>query len=210
MLLFRKSRFVSLLICLVSRFLGISLPNTYNANSRAYSCTILSPSRSISRHIDSAENISLALQNSVLIVLAWRFSASTNLPVKNNEKTLVVLVFVIYLIGILNFLPEEHRHLLMGSTWPIMLFSRGSQVLATFAAGHTGSLSIITISMNLAGVIVRIFTTIKETGDMAVISSYLLSLSLGLTMFVQYWMYLSKTTEILKLAEASKMTKKEE
>jgi len=98
----------------------------------------------------------------------------------------------------------------MGSTWPVMLYARGSQVLQTFAVGHTGNLSIITISMTLSGSMIRIATTLKETGDMVVIAGYLLSGSLSLIMFGQYWLYLSKTTEILKKADDAASKKKEE
>jgi len=159
------------------------------------------------------ENISLMLQNAVLILMVWNFSIKTSSPVKSQEKALVVLCSVIYLVAVIKALPEEYWHLLMRSTWPVMLYARGSQVFATFSEGHTGNLSIVTTSMNLLGAIIRILTTIKETGDMVVISGYLLSGSLSLMMFVQYWMYLAKTTEILKKAEEMKKTetlKKEE
>jgi len=159
------------------------------------------------------ENVSLLVQNAILIVMAWNFSTKTSSPVKSQEKMMVVLCSVVYLGGIMKALPEEYRHLLMGSTWPIMLYARGSQVFETFSVKHTGNLSIVTTSMSLVGSMIRILTTIKETGDMVVISGYLLSGSLSLMMFIQYWMYLARTTEILKKTEESKKAsslKKEE
>jgi len=159
------------------------------------------------------ENISLLIQNSVLILMAWNFSIKTSKPVQSQEKTLVVLCFVVYLGGVMKLLPDDYRHLLMSSTWPVMLYARGSQVFETFLVRHTGNLSIVTTSMNLVGAIIRILTTIKETGDMVVISGYVLSGSLSLMMFIQYWMYLARTTEILKKTEESKKVaslKKEE
>lgn len=157
----------------------------------------------------SGENISLMVQNIVLIVLSWNFSTKTSSPVQSKEKMLVVLLSVVYLGGVMNVLPDEYRHLLMSSTWPVMLYARGSQVFETFMAKHTGNLSIVTTSMNLVGGIIRILTTIKETGDMVVIAGYLLSVSLNLMMFIQYWMYLARTTEILEKSEASKKKKEE-
>ena len=113
----------------------------------------------------------------------------------------------------MKLLPDDYRHLLMGSAFPVMLYARGSQVFETFLVRHTGNLSIVTTSMSLIGAIIRILTTIKETGDMVVISGYVLSGSLSLMMFIQYWMYLARTTEILKKTEESKKVtslKKEE
>lgn len=159
------------------------------------------------------ENVSLLVQNSVLILMSWNFSTKTSSPVKSQEKMLVVLSFLVYLGGIMQALPEDYRHLLMSSTWPVMLYARGSQVFETFLVGHTGNLSIVTTTMNLVGAIIRILTTIKETGDMVVISGYLLSGSLSLMMFIQYWIYFSRTTEILKKEDESKkatLSKKEE
>ena len=147
-------------------------------------------------------------QNAILVVFAWKFAAKQS-PVKSQEKLLVAIFGVVYVGGILKFLPEEHRHLLMSSTWPVLLYARGSQVFETYLAKHTGSLSIVTTTMNLVGSIIRILTTIKETGDMVVISGYLLGGGLSLLMFLQYWLYLAKTTEISKAAEDSKKEKKE-
>ena len=106
-------------------------------------------------------------------------------------------------------LPEDYRYLLMSSTWPVMLYARGSQVLETFSVRHTGNLSIVTTSMNLIGAVIRIMTTLKETGDMVVISGYILSGSLSAMMFIQYWIYLPRTTEMLKKSSESKKAKKE-
>lgn len=159
------------------------------------------------------ENISLMLQNTVLIFMAWDLSTKTSSPVKSQEKTLTILSASVYLGAVTQVLPEEYQHLLMSSTWPVMLFSRGSQIFETFSVKHTGNLSIVTTGMNLVGAVIRILTTMKETGDIVVISGYLLSGSLNLMMFIQYWMYLAKTTEILKKAEDVKKAaslKKEE
>jgi len=150
------------------------------------------------------ENFSLLVQNAVLVVMVWKFSTKTSSPVQSQERMLVVLCSVVYFGGVMKALPEDYWHLLMSLTWPVMLYARGSQVFETFSVRHTGSLSIVTTSMNLLGAMIRILTTMKETGDMVVISGYLLSGFLSLMMFIQYWMYLEKTTEILKKTEESK------
>eukprot|EP00934_Nitzschia_sp_Nitz4_P003912 Nitzschia sp. Nitz4//scaffold347_size17400//11893//12750//NITZ4_008836-RA/size17400-augustus-gene-0.35-mRNA-1//-1//CDS//3329548669//3902//frame0 len=147
------------------------------------------------------ENLSLLAQNIVLVLMAWQYSAS---PVPASEKPLAVLGFAVFVVGVLNVLPEEYRYLLMSSTWPVMLYARGSQVLETFQVKHTGQLSIVTTTMNLVGSLIRIGTTLKETGDTVMLAGYLLSGGLSLLMFLQYFMYLENTK---KLAASSKEKK---
>jgi len=152
----------------------------------------------------SGENISLLGQNVVLILLAWHYLTKTSSPVQSTEKILVVGFFVTYILGVIHTLPEDYRSLLMSSTWPILLYARGSQVFETFREKHTGNLSIVTTSMAVFGGTIRILTTLQETGDMVVIAGYLLSVSLSLLMFIQYWIYLAKTKEILEQASLKK------
>ncbi|OEU15698.1 hypothetical protein FRACYDRAFT_143087, partial [Fragilariopsis cylindrus CCMP1102] len=118
------------------------------------------------------ENVSLLIQNTALIVMTWNFLSKTDSPVQLKEKFMIIIGFVLYCIGSLNFLPNEYRHLLMSTTWPVMLFSRGSQIYETYTVKHTGNLSIVTTSMSLVGAAIRILTTLKETGDMVVLSGY--------------------------------------
>ena len=143
----------------------------------------------------------LLIQNVILVLMAWQFSSTRVQP---QEKLLVLLGFGLYVVGVLNFLPEDMRYLLMSSTWPVMLYARGSQVLATFQVKHTGQLSIVTTAMNLVGSLFRIGTTLKETGDMVVLSGYLLSGGLSFLMFVQYFLYLSNTKKEMEKSQEKK------
>ena len=141
--------------------------------------------------------------------MTWNFLSKTDSPVQLKEKFMILIGFVLYCIGSLNFLPDEYRHLLMSTTWPVMLFSRGSQIYETYTVKHTGNLSIVTTSMSLVGAAIRILTTLKETGDMVVLSGYILSGSLSLIMFIQYWMYLERTNELANKKTTMKEDEKE-
>lgn len=121
-----------------------------------------------------------------------------------QEKGLVLLGFGLYVFAVLQLLPEDMRYLLMSSTWPVMLYARGSQVFETFQVKHTGQLSIVTTSMNLVGALIRIGTTMKETGDTVVLAGYLLSCALSLLMFVQYFLYLNNTKKELEKSSDKK------
>lgn len=133
--------------------------------------------------------------------MAWQFSST---PVQVHEKIMVVVGYGAYVLVVLQFLPDDLRYLLMSSTWPVMLYARGTQVLETFRAKSTGQLSIVTTSMNLVGSLIRIGTTLKETGDMIVLSGYLLSGGLSFIMFVQYFLYLDKPKTTMKTGSEKK------
>lgn len=121
-----------------------------------------------------------------------------------QEKGLVLLGFGVYVFAVMQLLPEDMQYLLMSSTWPVMLYARGSQVFETFQVKHTGQLSIVTTSMNLVGALIRIGTTMKETGDTVVLAGYLLSCALSLLMFVQYFLYLNNTKKELEKSSGKK------
>jgi mannose-P-dolichol utilization defect 1 len=128
--------------------------------------------------------------------MAWGFSAKTSKPTSLQERLLVIGGLIVYFVAIVRFLPVQYRYLLMSATWPVMLYARGTQVLETFRVQHTGNLSIVTTSMNLFGSLIRIVTTLQETGDLVVLGGYLLSGGLSLIMFVQYWWYWENTIKV--------------
>ena len=150
------------------------------------------------------ENLSLLIQNVILVFLSWQYSTK---PVNVQEKALVFLGYGAYVFVVVQVLPEDLRYLLMSSTWPVMLYARGSQVFETYQVKHTGQLSIVTTSMNLVGALIRIGTTMTETGDSVVLAGYLLSCVLSLIMFVQYFIYLNNTKK--QMAAKSDGTKQD-
>lgn len=138
------------------------------------------------------ENASLLIQNFVLIAMAWNLSAT---PVTAQEKLVSSGSFVAFSIFVMYLLPENLWYLLMSGTWPVMIYARGSQILETFQVKHTGNLSIVTTSMNLVGSLIRVGTTVQETGDKIILAGYILSFLLSFAMFVQYFLYLKNTQQ---------------
>jgi len=173
---------------------GISRSSLYG-EALVYSCGVFYGFLSGHPFTAFGENLSLLLQNIVLVLLAWKYSSR---PIQWQEKILVVLGAAVFSIGVLQYLPEDQRYFLMSATWPVMLYARGTQVLETFQVKHTGQLSIVTTSMNLVGALIRVGTTLKETGDMVVLSGCLLSFGLSFLMFAQYFLYLNNTKKELE------------
>lgn len=149
--------------------------------------------RNLRKHYSYGENLMLLLQNIALVVLSWQYATS---PVLAQEKIMAVAGLGAFVFGVLNFLPTDYQYMLMSATWPVLLYARGTQVLETYQVKHTGQLSIVTTGMNLVGALIRIGTTLQETGDTVVLFGFLLSLVLSLTMFLQYFLYLENTKKL--------------
>jgi len=148
------------------------------------------------------ENVALLIQSIVIVLLIWKFSTPA---VSMGERGIVVAVAAIYLVTVSFFLTEELYYLLMSINVPILLYSRGSQILETYRCQHTGAQSIITTTMNLVGGLIRILTLIHEVGwDLAVLVPFGLSVSLNIVCFSQHFYYRSNTEKFMADLQAKK------
>ena len=88
---------------------------------------------------------------------------------------------------------------------PVLIYSRGSQIIANYHQKQTGAQSIATTGMNLSGSLVRIATTIKEVGwDFNILRNYALSVTLNSVLLVQISMYKTNTEKFLKSLKQKK------
>lgn len=147
------------------------------------------------------ENIALLIQNVIIMLMTWTFAAS---PVSFIEKSVVVISTFAYLASVNLFLTEDSYYILMASIWPILIFAKGSQILATYRVKHTGSQSIVTFGMNVLGSSIRVMTTLKEIGLDPALFSVLLSVVLNSIPFVQYFYYRKNTEDFIRRMEAKK------
>jgi mannose-P-dolichol utilization defect 1 len=170
------------------------------ANGAAYGALELHPFTAY------GENMALLLQNLILIGLIWKF---TNNPlVSLQEKLMLAVGAILYCLCVYS-LPVELRYILQASNGLILIVSRGAQVFDTYQVKHTGAQSIVTNTLNLMGGVARIFTTLKETGDMAVLGGFAVSVVLNLAVFTQYLLYKENTAKFLADLQAEKKGKKE-
>lgn len=152
------------------------------------------------------ENVALLLQLIMIILMMWQFSSPST---ATADRLMVGLTGALYIIVTTTILPKDYHYLLMTSNMPILIYSCGSQIMETFRCKHTGAQSIVTTTMGLIGVLIRILTTIKEVGwDMAVLGGLVLSFVLNLIMFVQYF-YFRKNTEAFLADLKAKSEKKD-
>lgn len=151
------------------------------------------------------ETGALLIQTIVIALILWQLSA-----VSMKEKATVGLAASIYIFLVTTLLPADLYYLLITSVMPVMLYARGVQILETFRCKHTGAQSIVTVGMNVAGGLLRVFTTLKEVGwDIAFLANVGLSLGLNVVMLLQILYYQRNTEKFLadlKKAEAQKKT----
>jgi hypothetical protein len=88
----------------------------------------------------------------------------------------------------------------------VLVATRGAQIRENYVNKQTGAQSIATTSMNLAGSLVRIATTIKEIGfDFHILRSYGASVTLNTILFAQILMYKENTKQFLENLKKKKM-----
>lgn len=152
------------------------------------------------------ESCALLVQSSVIALILWQLSV-----VSIKEKMIVGLAASLYIFTVTSLLPEDRYYILMTSILPVMIYSRGIQILATTRCKHTGAQSILTASMNVGGGILRVFTTIHEVGfDLAFLSSVIISLSLNITILCQIVFYRKNTEKYLAGLKKADSQKKSE
>jgi len=137
-----------------------------------------------------AETIVISVQMAVIIALTWNYN-----KVSSMHRIAVVAACVAFIASIF-ILPQQLWPFLMVISTGASVSSRITQIIANFSQGHTGVLSIITLLMQVGGNAVRIFTTMTEVDDFAVLASYLVSFALNATIFLQIVIYWKATTQL--------------
>ena len=128
-----------------------------------------------------------------MVALTWHYSKdSGNL----TWQALLVTLYVGYCLAIAYLLPPDYHYLLYATNDIIVVYSGSLQVAETRRVQHTGAQSVITTCMNLAGELIRIGTTLAETGgDVHMLVSYGLCVALSGTMLCQHLWYWDNTVE---------------
>jgi mannose-P-dolichol utilization defect protein 1 len=89
----------------------------------------------------------------------------------------------------------------------LILFARLPQIGNNFSCKSTGVLSVITQILNTVGCLARMFTTIQEVDDMAILATACLSFFLNFIILGQIFFYWSNTIKQLAAANETKTKK---
>ncbi|GMF16646.1 unnamed protein product [Phytophthora fragariaefolia] len=144
------------------------------------------------------ENLVILAQNVLLVLLLWAFYTP---KISLSTRLGLVLVFGALAAGMLS-IPDEYQWLLASAGIPVSIVARIPQILSNFKQGHTGQLALITLVLNLAGSIARLFTTMQETGDPVQVAGFGVAILLNGTLVLQVLLFWGATNKAL--AQASK------
>ena len=151
------------------------------------------------------EVITILIQSVIIILLVWQYSHDP--PVSSTERYMVALISVLYVVVLSTFLPKEWHFALLASSWPIMLYSRITQLWETYCAKHTGAQSGITMALSTLGTAVRLFTTYKEVGlELTLLLNFGLAFLTNAVMLIQYFVYRSNTEKFLESLKEKKQS----
>lgn len=103
------------------------------------------------------ENVVILVQNVILVLLVWTFYT----PKIGMGSRLGLTVFFGLLVAGMFLLPTEHLWMLASAGIPVTIVARIPQVITNFKNGHTGQLALVTLTMNFAGSLARLFTTLQ-------------------------------------------------
>jgi len=132
------------------------------------------------------EAVTLSLQTSLIALLILWYGGNSLMTVIFS----VIYGATVFAITTPGLVPEQVLWLGQAANIPMVVLGKMIQVIANFRQGHTGQLSAITLFMLTLGSMARVFTSIQETGDMIVISTYLVSSTINLMLSAQvmyYW-----------------------
>lgn len=127
------------------------------------------------------------------IVLQNMFILAQILVFEKLDRGRAALAAVLYLAGVAFLLsPAAPLKLLMAlqlATIPILNFARIPQIVLNWQRKSTGELSPITLTLQVAGNIARVFTTIVSVGDWLMLLGVVVSTVFNGTLVAQYVHY---------------------
>jgi len=130
-----------------------------------------------------AETIVITIQNLALAVLFWKFS---NYEMGNRIRDGVAYLG---LLATLVFLPSWVVPAYIQLSTAANIWARLNQIYANYRDGTTGVLSPITVTMQTAGTLARVFTCLQETTDFLLVGSFVVAFLLNLTILLQVLYY---------------------
>ena len=141
------------------------------------------------------ENLVITVQSVVVCVLCWVYAVP---KIGMTHRLCCIAAFGVYLFGVFVLISPTYYYMLMSVNFPVLFFSRGTQIYTYYTCKHTGTSSLITTGMNLVGSAIRIVTTIAKLGfDIPMLSGYGISFTLNSIMVAQFLLYKKNTNEYL-------------
>ena len=129
----------------------------------------------------------MSIQTTILIILCYYYSGNIS-----GVVIFPVVYSVLVYIVTCGVVPVDIHTKMQIGILPIISFSKCLQIYENLRNGHTGQLSGVMIFLMFLGCVARVFTTYHETGDMALLANFLLSLVLNGILLFQIIYYADK------------------
>jgi len=132
------------------------------------------------------EAVTLSLQTSIIALLILWYGGNTLSTVLFS----IIYGATVFAITTPGLVPANVLWYGQAANIPMIVLGKMIQAIANFRQGHTGQLSALTVFLLALGSLARIFTSIQETGDSVVISTYICSTMVNLILAGQvlyYW-----------------------
>merc|ERR1719225_1271588 len=132
------------------------------------------------------EAVTLSLQTSLIAILILWYGGNTLSTVLFS----IIYGATVFAITTPGLVPANVLWYGQAANIPMIVLGKMIQAIANFRQGHTGQLSALTVFLLALGSLARIFTSIQETGDSVVISTYICSTMVNLILAGQvldYW-----------------------
>ncbi|KHJ98888.1 PQ loop repeat protein [Oesophagostomum dentatum] len=104
--------------------------------------------------------------------------------------------FIFAVIG--NYVPAEFLTLIQALGIPITVASKTIQAWQNYKDQSTGQLSLVSVSLQFAGTVARVFTSVQDTGDNLLIASFAIAAVLNGILFAQFFLMSAAAPSFLR------------
>ena len=153
-------------------------------------CSALYPIHMKYPFLTFGESVIILIENIIIFFLTWKYDINQTTDKKNMTFTFICIGFL-YVCS-RDVLDEKCWKIIGSASTVLNIISRFTQIINSYKVQSTGPLSTITFGLNMLGNLARIFTTLKETKDVIITSSFVVSFILNLIIFCQILYYNKK------------------
>jgi mannose-P-dolichol utilization defect protein 1 len=164
---------------------GLSLPSLY-LDALTFICPAVYSYRQGHNILSYGESIVILVQNVIIVLLVWSF---TTPPISIAKKLLCACTFGAAIVTGLYLLPQDMLPILPTLAILLTVTSRSDQIVSTFRTKSSGVASSVTWGLNFVGAVVRVLTTLNETGDMFQLAGFAIGATCSFVILIQIMIY---------------------
>jgi len=140
------------------------------------------------------ETAFISVQNFVILYLIFAYGQDVGFSQLITTFVIYFTTAFLFLVNPGDLVPETFLASLQALNIPILIAARIPQIWTNYKAKSAGQLALLTWILNFAGVVARVFTTLKEVNDPIVLIGYLIAVVLNGTILSQILYYGSSPT----------------